>query len=530
MEKKKSCNLKTKSKGFLLLACILLVLLRFKINRVSATGFTHIQYNGNFFFESNSSGAVSGGNGTEENPYIIENLVFSMANESESPVAINISNTDVHFIIRYCAIYDLRENTSVHGILFNNVTNGKIQDVDFNQWNYENRYRAAWCGIVLENSTNCTISGTRVGWIDHGWPYQENRFTLGILLKNTNYSTIIGNTISATLGIILQSSNYNNISSNLVTNKNSTEYELKYGAGVYPTTYPEIVLVGVRLDNDCHYNLINDNQIYPYWDHAIYLRDETNRYNTIINNYNLSRDSRYNMVTGAKGGPHVEINSMAQPNYLFKIKKPENKTYTGPVTPAPGYYASSERFETLENGISLTMLQNGWWRYVTGSCGIISNKTDASGYDHAKVVHFSSTGGLFKYLPEASEGTLEFWINKDIIGTGNVTWKLQSYKWLEPAQVLFTMGADLAAANELSFSDGAGWHSGIPFQDDKWYRFSIDFSMSGGYKGLGSKQYQFRIFDSDGVRILHESIVANFTDDGYVDDELITVVTGNIFT
>ncbi|TFH26153.1 MAG: hypothetical protein E4G98_07350, partial [Promethearchaeota archaeon] len=51
----------------------------------------------------------------------------------------------------------------------------------------------------------------------------------------------------------------------------------------------------------------------------------------------------------------------------------------------------------------------------------------------------------------------------------------------------------------------------VSFEDDWWYRLSIDFSDDGLYAGLGEHQYQFRIFNSSGEGLLFESLNANYS-------------------
>lgn len=83
------------------------------------------------------------GNGTEEEPFVIENL--SISNQSE---CISISNTDVYFEIRDCLISASSQSGSV-GIMIDNVTHGMVMDC-----NIENHYY----GVYLASSSNCTLT------------------------------------------------------------------------------------------------------------------------------------------------------------------------------------------------------------------------------------------------------------------------------------------------------------------------------------------------------------------------------------
>jgi hypothetical protein len=67
--------------------------------------------------EFTSENGVTGGAGTENNPYLIENWVFVGSEQ-----AISIWNTDVYFIIRNCSIRGFS-----NGIWFITVANGRIE-------------------------------------------------------------------------------------------------------------------------------------------------------------------------------------------------------------------------------------------------------------------------------------------------------------------------------------------------------------------------------------------------------------------
>ena len=78
-----------------------------------------ISINGNGDFTSRNG--VTGGSGTEEDPYIISNWKIRPIKRT----GISISNTDAYFIVENCHIFGNRLNNPM-GIWLLNVTNGKI--------------------------------------------------------------------------------------------------------------------------------------------------------------------------------------------------------------------------------------------------------------------------------------------------------------------------------------------------------------------------------------------------------------------
>ncbi|MFX0097995.1 MAG: right-handed parallel beta-helix repeat-containing protein [Candidatus Hodarchaeota archaeon] len=515
MGKKKSWNLKKKIRGLLLLACILLVMVRFNVETGRAyVPHGKIYYDGNYYFESNNSGVISGGNGTEENPYIIEGYEINV--DSGGGHGIDIINTDVHFIIRDCKLYDIpQESDGKIGIKFYNVTNGRIENCIILQKHsaFPDPFVQNNDAVHLDKCFNCTIIGNEIG----------NMYTLGgclnsgIKLTNTNQSTITDNYAGGHDIVFMVNSHYNHILDNFFEGFMVWHWWDFYYSEPIKTdglTWSGIYMV------DCDYNIIEDNEIWGWYFDAICLCAGS-RYNTIINN-----DGYPGMSPGSVPGSSIdpEIIIYDLPNYLHRINEPGNTTYRGPAAPAPGYYASSERFETVANGAFPSGSPNPW-SLESGNPKIISNKTDASGYDHAKVLNCSATTGpattVSKYIGGAVEGTLEFWINKDTTNEGSVWWELEGFENATTLNLLQIR----TYHDAIAYTDGAGWHSGIACLDDKWYRLSIDFSIPGGYKGLGPNQYQFRILDSDGLRILTKSIASNFTDIGETGDTLFYKMT-----
>jgi len=136
---------------------------------ISIDGKNHppIMIEGNDNFTSENG--VTGGSGTEADPYILENWII--VGDGSISTGIVVNNTDVYFIIRNCTIYNF-DLWNYCGLIFNNVTNGIIDNISL----YENCYGAfiidssyieinqclcysiEYQGLALSNSSSIRIS------------------------------------------------------------------------------------------------------------------------------------------------------------------------------------------------------------------------------------------------------------------------------------------------------------------------------------------------------------------------------------
>ena len=119
------------------------------------TAHNQIYINGNSnFMEANG---VSAGNGSVDNPYIIENWDIN----TSSANGIDIRNTNAYFIIRNCIIHDGKSNYN-DGLFFGSLKNGKIENVT----SYNN-----FDGIRLyssnNNIANCDVYNNYFFWVHH---------------------------------------------------------------------------------------------------------------------------------------------------------------------------------------------------------------------------------------------------------------------------------------------------------------------------------------------------------------------------
>ncbi|MEJ2250232.1 MAG: right-handed parallel beta-helix repeat-containing protein [Candidatus Lokiarchaeota archaeon] len=162
------------------------------------------------------------GNGTINNPYIIQSLVI---NANSSINGILIYNSNVHFIIRNCTFTNSKTDTNyfnLSGIQLINTSLGTITDCKF----FENDN-----GIILHHCRNINITNNTI--------YNNDNYA--IRLQNSSLSRVVENTIDHNFfGVFLNySSNNNSIIRNSITNND----------------------VGLNITNFSNYNYIFKNKI-----------------------------------------------------------------------------------------------------------------------------------------------------------------------------------------------------------------------------------------------------------------------------
>jgi parallel beta-helix repeat protein len=123
----------------------------FPLNSLGSGNHAPIRIIGNDQFTEENG--VTGGSGTEEDPYIIENWVI--VKDGSASQGIFINNTDKHFIIKNCTISGFYHPDDFYqGIEFSEVKHGRIEDTKVNE---------SGTGISIKYSTeieleNCSCS------------------------------------------------------------------------------------------------------------------------------------------------------------------------------------------------------------------------------------------------------------------------------------------------------------------------------------------------------------------------------------
>ena len=255
------------------------------LRQIGITGGNHppIYIEGNDDFTSENG--VTGGSGTEEDPYVIEDWIIVGNEPVENGIFIN--NTDAYFVIRNCTIFNLTD-TYDSGILLSHVENGRIEDTTSfrTQRAIEIRYSAQ---IEI---FNCTSDDYSTVWFASGVSCWSSSYIsisscdfhgkgFGIHLLETSYSVIDNSScynnhhagISAGVSIGGKQSNFNMIKDCKVYENTNYGIDLHAGDSQRYSTYTQIIrceiynngllddadngLPGIRIWN-VHENIIED--------------------------------------------------------------------------------------------------------------------------------------------------------------------------------------------------------------------------------------------------------------------------------
>ena len=150
----------------------------------------YINRNENFTEEN----GVVGGNGTKENPYIIEGWEINASITD----GIRIENTTAYFVIRNCYIYKGIENYN-YGMVFLNVRNGEVENVILYENGVSIRYSSdfAFVGnnisygfVVLYEANNCSIIGNEINNLDGIHLINSANISVSNNILNNNYAGI----------------------------------------------------------------------------------------------------------------------------------------------------------------------------------------------------------------------------------------------------------------------------------------------------------------------------------------------------
>ncbi|MFX1315028.1 MAG: CARDB domain-containing protein [Promethearchaeota archaeon] len=248
------------------------------------------------------------GSGTQNDPYIIENVIIDGLNTFN---CIEIRNSNVFFIIRHSTVENSATGNPPYdyfaGIKLINVRNGVI----FNNTAHHNEV-----GIYLHESSNNDViankafMNTRVGiylYTSHNNKISENRANdndgMGIyLISACNNNEIVNNEANRNIGFRgLQIDGSNNLVLNNVFNRNYVGITLGGGSNIIESnTISYNSRFGIQIGGNNHRiygNIISnsDDAIYTAWDFDDNIIMENNLYGCIVG-INL-HDSHRNQIT-----------------------------------------------------------------------------------------------------------------------------------------------------------------------------------------------------------------------------------------
>jgi len=224
------------------------------IGKNTILGFSSVIYiDGDKDFKSQAGDNNWPGDGTEENPYIIEGYDIDASGKD---CGIYIGNTTVYFVIKNCAIY----NAGKYNIYFYNVINGAVRNCNAHNSLY---------GVCLKQSSNNNISSNHLYSIhadadgSHGYPI--------VLVDRSNENVMSLNEINdSTYGIYLGESNRNIISTNTIHNNHNPNLGNGRAIYVYYNSNNNIVKSNIIYHNDggiaigygSARNIVDSNEIY----------------------------------------------------------------------------------------------------------------------------------------------------------------------------------------------------------------------------------------------------------------------------
>jgi parallel beta-helix repeat protein len=465
---------------------------------------------------TNENGVTSG-NGTSENPYIIENWDI---NGNGVGYCIYIGNTTKHFIIRNCTLHHATgssgDELNVYyneGLAVYNANNGTIQENNF----YSNGYT----DISLRNSNNLRIIKNKCS---------SNSYGNGIYLYKSSYNTIDKNIIDSITerGIkIYWESSYNRITNN--TCINHTVAGIEVGSDCDYCTIENNACTNNRegIELNGGYQIIKNN-LCRYNQNGIYGRTGIYR----IKNNDCSKNS-YNGITVFGGGSNSIIISNNTCNYndysgirfivggTSVINNTCFKNRNGiSVIGSSSLIKNNILEENTNYGIELNGLDN----WGVSNCLLylntfISNRNQAIDNESDNDWNSIGQGNYWNdwISPDSdSNGIVDFPYN--VSGTAGAK---DNYPLVKPTKIingppiLFTQDIHTAYVNELYSVKYSAYDPDTPQNElfwtmktnASWLTFSRDQKLSGIPSNSNIGSYWVYIAVSDG----YNSVTTNFT-------------------
>ncbi|MCX8173960.1 MAG: right-handed parallel beta-helix repeat-containing protein [Thermoplasmata archaeon] len=351
--------------------------------KMKAIPHPQIHINGNADFAVQAAANGWEGNGSQENPYIIENYEIDGQGSS---YCIWIENTDVHFVIRNCYVWNAVTSSSPPyggGLALNNVRNGNLNSNECNGSKYgiylygsskSNTVTANFAfandyGIYLKSSSNNILGNNNVAYNSY----------YGIYLYDSTGNTLTNNSVTDNYnGIFLSASSNNTLTGNNASDNTnhgissfSSNWNILIGNSAFGNYWYGIYLYSSSRHNTVAANNISGNYF------GIHLYSATN--NTLTGN-NVSGNIQYGIYL------YSSSNNTMTYNWLCNNTK-------------HGIY-----IETSSAGNSIH--HNNFFGNNGTSRGSIDGKSQA----------YDSTGSNYWYEPATSEGN--YWSNWDGNGWG----------------------------------------------------------------------------------------------------------------
>jgi len=334
-----------------------------------------------------TSDAVIGGNGTQDNPYIIANWII---NASGSNFGIHIANTRAYFIIRNVTIYG-----GIQGILLENVSNAGIEDSQI--------YGAEWDGIAIDRSTSTSIIGSTIKESDsgiHTWDSSdviiennnlrynkkgitlektsariqnnnlENNSEAGIKIFEATTGEIYNNTIVSNewVGMFLYHSLKIIIEGNTISNNSEAGILLE---STNETTIAENMLTGngegISIGGNSQDSIISENTL---WDNQNGVKVDSSLNITVVSN-NILNSTRPGI------GIYNSMDTSVQSNYVYGT----NHT---------GIHFWNVTRVTIENNTVIGSKYEGVWAQYMYNSTITSNILQSNNYTGVTLVDSSN--------------------------------------------------------------------------------------------------------------------------------------------
>lgn len=250
-----------------------------------------IAINGDANFSVTASAETWTGDGSAQNPYVIENYDFDLGPTPTS--SINISHTSSHFIIRNCNFQGPAATPS-YGIYFDNVTNAQIIDNDLTEFSH---------GInIPTSSSNIYVSGNDVSYNSYAIYLRNSvdstvidntcngNFFYGIFMHTCESSSVIDNTCNEDpmAGIYIYNCSSNIVSGNTCKDSDFGIYLQEQGSHTITDNFCENNTNSGIVLNNCDLNTVAnntsiDNGIYGV---TLFLNSDNNDilWNALVNN------------------------------------------------------------------------------------------------------------------------------------------------------------------------------------------------------------------------------------------------------